>query len=349
MKLIDFQAPATGGALDATAIADSAVMRGGIGDDTLIGSAQHDRLAGGSGHNLLIGGAGADHFFTTTYVDASDTIVGGDGADSIYIATTSADFARADIHNALAELTSFMKTQASDPAAHFVNSVLNLDMSGVEHAFLRLDGVVQPLDVSPLPPDAVTPTTTAVTVASTAAIYNHAGDVSGDDAGAPVSIDLGTGTGRVVTITNVGGSVAFGPDKVYNGADGFDFPLGTDLDPTAGLAGMHAPKAGMLVGVFLGGHEQDAGHVAPATLDFHALGTGFASLSPDLDQVFYVGDGLVGTGEGDVQQFLVPDGATTLVLGIADATAFHGRPEAYGDNSGAFTAQVTVQDNIWHA
>ncbi|WP_207802729.1 calcium-binding protein [Roseicella frigidaeris] len=348
MKLINFQAPSSGGALDASATTGNAVMRGDIGDDTLIGSAQDDRLAGSSGHNLLVGGAGADHFFTTTYFDESDTIVGGDGDDSIYIATTSTDFARADIHNALADLTTFMKTKAGDPSAHFVNAVLNLDMSGVEHAFLRLDGVVQPLDVSPLDAGTPTPTTSAVTVTATAAIYNHDGDVSGEGAGAPVSIDLGTGTGRVVTVTNVGGGVAFGPDKVYNDADGFDFPLGTSLDPTAGLSGLTVPKSGMLVGVFLDGNEQAAGHAIPATLDFATLGTDFTTLAPGVDQVFYIGDGLTGTRDGTVQQFHVPDGATTLLLGIADGTAFHGHPEAYADNSGAFTAQVTVQDNVWH-
>ena len=35
------------------------------------------------------------------------------------------------------------------------------------------------------------------------------------------------------------------------------------------------------------------------------------------------------------------------LLGILDATAFHGSPDHYGDNSGFVTANVAVQDNIW--
>ena len=68
------------------------------------------------------------------------------------------------------------------------------------------------------------------------------------------------------------------------------------------------------------------GHVAPAALDFRSLGEGFASLAPAIDQPFFIGDGL--DAAGAAQAFLVPDAARVLVLGVLDATAFHGSPDA---------------------
>ena len=97
-----------------------------------------------------------------------------------------------------------------------------------------------------------------------------------------------------------------------------------------------APNAGYLAGVFVptGG---PAG-AAPGTLDFTgAGGTAFASLSPQLDQVFFIGDGLTGDGTGTTQQFFVPTGAGTLYLGIADACGYNGQATGcYDDNSGSF-------------
>jgi hypothetical protein len=80
----------------------------------------------------------------------------------------------------------------------------------------------------------------------------------------------------------------------------------------------------------------------PASLDFYSLGTSFTSLSPLLDQVFYIGDGLTGDGSGSTQQFDVPAGATELVLGLGDAPGYNGNPGSYGDNLGAFNASFQV-------
>jgi hypothetical protein len=38
-----------------------------------------------------------------------------------------------------------------------------------------------------------------------------------------------------------------------------------------------------------------------------------------LDQLFFIGDGLTGTGTGMVQQFVVPSGATALYFAAADS------------------------------
>ena len=62
-----------------------------------------------------------------------------------------------------------------------------------------------------------------------------------------------------------------------------------------------------------------------------------------IGQVFFIGDGLTGTGSGAIQTFAVPDAATRLFLGVADAFAFGsdlpgGRdPGFFDDNSGQRT------------
>jgi hypothetical protein len=54
---------------------------------------------------------------------------------------------------------------------------------------------------------------------------------------------------------------------------------------------------------------------------------------PALDQTFAVGDGLTGTGTGDIETFAIPKGATKLYLGYAGDT--------YARNTGGVAAIVT--------
>ena len=58
-------------------------------------------------------------------------------------------------------------------------------------------------------------------------------------------------------------------------------------------------------------------------------------LSPALKQVFFIGDGLTGTGTGTTQTFVVPAGATRLFLGVSDGVGWF-------NNSGAFNATVSI-------
>ena len=60
-------------------------------------------------------------------------------------------------------------------------------------------------------------------------------------------------------------------------------------------------------------------------------------MSPLIDQVFFIGDGLTGDGTGVSQHFNVPAGASLLYLGISDSGEFNGRPLEYWDNLGTFT------------
>ena len=96
-----------------------------------------------------------------------------------------------------------------------------------------------------------------------------------------------------------------------------------------------------LVGVFLGSSLPP---VQPPRLDFspNALTEHFLSLSPALGQVFFIGDGLTGTGTGDTQSFVAPQDAATLYLGVADGFQFTGLPGYYGDDVGSISGDINV-------
>jgi hypothetical protein len=90
------------------------------------------------------------------------------------------------------------------------------------------------------------------------------------------------------------------------------------------------------MGLFLAASTPTGG-VTPARLDF-SDGLGFASLSPQLGQIFFIGDGRTtlnqGPDAGLAQEFTVPDGATRLFLGSSDGFG-------WVNNSGDFTVTVT--------
>ena len=65
------------------------------------------------------------------------------------------------------------------------------------------------------------------------------------------------------------------------------------------------------------------------------LGTTFTTLCPSLKQVFYIGDGLSGSGAGTAQQFVIPAGATRLFLGTVDG-------HEWSSNSGSFSVSASA-------
>jgi hypothetical protein len=101
-----------------------------------------------------------------------------------------------------------------------------------------------------------------------------------------------------------------------------------------------AAPIGSLVGVFLDDGRPDRGP-APPPLDFRAIGWDFASLSPQLKQLFFIGAGttkvrVAGSGKKArvARRFLVPKGATRLFLGTLDEYEWN-------NNKGAFDVIVT--------
>jgi hypothetical protein len=100
--------------------------------------------------------------------------------------------------------------------------------------------------------------------------------------------------------------------------------------PASGLSALTGPL-NSLAGVFL--DDAAPSGTAPAALDFTKTSP-LASLSPELRQTFWIGDGVTGNGSGTVQAFVVPAGATRLFLASFDATGSN------YNNTGDFTVIV---------
>ncbi|MCX6590129.1 MAG: PEP-CTERM sorting domain-containing protein [Acidobacteria bacterium] len=115
----------------------------------------------------------------------------------------------------------------------------------------------------------------------------------------------------------------------------------TQINSYGGIAGIVARERQMfLVGVFLGSApptDPAPDRISYSTPADYAL----ASYGPLLNQIFFIGDGLTGTGSGTIQTFFVPTGARRLYFGFADAFYFGHYsasgldPGHYGDNTGA--------------
>jgi len=146
--------------------------------------------------------------------------------------------------------------------------------------------------------------------------YNWYHDTMG-----PVLLDLSFLKNRSYLTFQVTGETARDPSYPYVGPDGEAFGYS---DPSMINYAQNSPyylsmngQLESLVGVFL--NSQQVLPPAP-TLDFTEPDSiTFETLSPQVQQVFFIGDGLTGTGEGAVQYFKVPDGADRLYLGLYDA------------------------------
>jgi hypothetical protein len=175
---------------------------------------------------------------------------------------------------------------------------------------------------------------TTTTVNGSDDLYNFNG-VSYDGT-APSYIDV-TGLSSITFSVSTGATVTVNAGN-YNDADGIGSVSGENVAGAAGLSGITSPTAGFLTGAFV----SNTLGATPASLDFTGVGgTSFTSLSPALQQAFFIGDGLTGDATGTTQVFYVPTGATKLYLGLADACGYNGGPSCYGDNLGSFTVTST--------
>jgi hypothetical protein len=181
-----------------------------------------------------------------------------------------------------------------------------------------------------------------------AAVIYAAGTQSGVASSAggtlPIGILLPAGTSSITF--GVTGSVVLniGTGTNYNDPDGVGAAVSSSFESGSGsISGLTAPNAGFLTGVFLapGGPSGPA----PTALNFLTSGTSFLSLSPLVDQTFFIGDGLTGDGTGATQTFYVPAGASELYLGISDACGYNGGPSCYGDNGGSFDVSYSISAN----
>lgn len=156
---------------------------------------------------------------------------------------------------------------------------------------------------------------------------------------APV-ITLNAGSGRVATFS-AGGQAGWSGSPV-NGPDGGLFSADTNIPSVGPISGYNGPMSGQLVGLFIEAGDISA-LLAPGAISYPDLASySLANYTPGLRQVFFIGDGLTGTGSGSVQTFDVPDGAAYLVLGIADAFGFNGMAGYYDDNVGGYEASYVI-------
>lgn len=161
----------------------------------------------------------------------------------------------------------------------------------------------------------------------------------------PRGIHFPSNPGQFITFFDVSGSVGCcGSSSSLNGPDGGSSFAPTDIASLEGISGIQHNKTLFLTGVFL--DDNPPVDPAPSRLNFTG-NEDFAEISPELNQTFFIGDGLTGTGSGAVQKFVVPENATRLFLAFADATGFNGTPGAYEDNVGIINAHFQMlQTNI---
>lgn len=182
-------------------------------------------------------------------------------------------------------------------------------------------------------------------VAGTSSIYQlfgHSGTVNASEA--PFTTDapyLSFNAGSVFTFTSVTGGIncCSNPGDLFtpDGRSG----MSTGVLPLNGLSGTTGNTALGLVAVFTS-ETDPAGGVAPAALPYDAGAA--TSLSPQLNQVVYVGDGRAGLDNpsGALLNFTAPVGATRLYIAFADAYAFNGPSSYYHDNPGSVSYTVSL-------
>ena len=139
--------------------------------------------------------------------------------------------------------------------------------------------------------------------------------------------------GGISFFNGFGGSI-FGPD-------GNGVPGSSSISSFGGISG-YLGTQGALVGLFLDSSIPNG--VAPSRLDFSLAGLGveFSSLSPELNQVFFIGDGVTSTNL--FQTFVAPTGTTRLFVGITDAFGFNGAPGAFDDNDGSYRIKIGINE-----
>lgn len=189
------------------------------------------------------------------------------------------------------------------------------------------------------------PTATTISVDGKANIF-AAGRASAFGGGVlPSLLSLPAGSDRVVTITGFSGAVGPSGSPCVTTPDGDRVTrctswTVTDINSYQGISGIIDNNNVMfLVGVFLDDNVPSG--TAPTRIDVTNAESS-PTVSPQLRQTFFIGDGRTGTNTGDVQQFIAPSGATRLFLGFADGDNLTGDPSAYGDNVGSFSITLSV-------
>ena len=161
---------------------------------------------------------------------------------------------------------------------------------------------------------------------------------------APQSFSFTAGAGQTLIFSDVTGATGCCGGTVGNtGPDGGSGT--TNISALNGISGIVAPRLLFLAGVFVDSSNPPA-DPAPGGYNYDTSANPFISDATfagiGLNRVFFIGDGLTGTGSGTVQVFEIPEFADTLLLGFVDGWSFSGTPSYYGDNPGSVTGAFTI-------
>jgi len=180
-------------------------------------------------------------------------------------------------------------------------------------------------------------------------IWQSGGYNDGSGGSTPAGFAFSAAPGQSLTFSSVTGSWGCGNGDT-NGPDGTNtgncYVDANNFTPNGPFSGLQMTDFSRpLVGMFL---EDSLPTSAPPTLRFYwsdssqgGIQTNFATLSPQIGQVFFIGDGRTGTGMGAIQAFNVPPTATHLYLGYVDLC--NGvTTGCYSDNTGSITATFAM-------
>jgi len=144
-------------------------------------------------------------------------------------------------------------------------------------------------------------------------------DVSGTaPTNAPYQVSGITLTAGQVLTFSVTGSAADDPVNINQNWDPDGQPGGIRTNDSGYLNGMSqlTTQQASLVGIFLDSSQPNLTAAPPALDMSSSTAMNYTSLSPELKQPFFIGDGK--KSDGTVQQIVVPAGATRLFLGTHD-------------------------------
>jgi len=184
-----------------------------------------------------------------------------------------------------------------------------------------------------------------VTVDATCNIYgaghappNDAPSVGSNGGGiAPAQISLGDLGNPPALSLYATGTISYCPSCGNNGPDG-DGLIGAEPSYN-GISGVTNCPERCLMAVFTSATEPT--NPAPLSLDFAVIGTDYTRLAPQLNQMFFIGNGLSEPGETP-QVIQVPAGATKLYLGFVDGNGYNDTPDWYADNSGSLAVTIAT-------
>lgn len=152
----------------------------------------------------------------------------------------------------------------------------------------------------------------------------------------PSSIPITPGTSMTFDGINGGANNDFNDPARYTADGNLSQIVSNTAGSEHGISNINAP-INCLIGVFLNSSVPGSTS-APPSLDFTTQAArDYESLSPQLNQTFFIGDGR--TTSGDVQHVVVPNGATRLFIATMDAYEWN-------NNIGAFNVTIHAPSTV---